>query len=75
MYDSTLRGELKAYDYELYGTFISYNPQTKQFEKYPRGWIRLDDDILEPEASLAGSFDRHANRILSAYVNQKGKRK
>ena len=75
LYDSNLRRGQEAYGYELYGTFISYNPQTKQFEKYPRGWIRLDDDILDPEASLAGSFDRHANRILSAYVNQKGKRK
>ena len=74
LYDSNLRRGLEAYGYELYGTFISYNPQTKQFEKYPRGWIRLDDDILDPEASLAGSFDRHANRILSAYANQKQKR-
>lgn len=75
LYDSNLRGELKAYDYELYGTFISYNPKTKQFEKYPRGWIKLDEDVLYSEHILADSFYRHADRILSAYVNQKQKRR
>ena len=73
LYDSNLRGELKAYDYELYGTFISYNPKTKQFEKYPRGWIKLDEDVLYSEHILADSFYRHADKILSAYANQKQK--
>lgn len=75
LYNSSIRRTLEPYSmYELYGTFISYNQKTKQFEKYPRGWIKLDDDITNPENSLANSFYRHANRILSAYANQKQKR-
>ena len=58
---------------DMYGTFISYNPKTKQFEKYPRGWIKLKEDIDEYGYILSSSLSRDADRILSAYVNQKQK--
>ena len=58
---------------DMYGTFISYNPKTKQFEKYPRGWIKLKEDIDEYGYILSSSLSHDADRILSAYVNQKQK--
>ena len=59
---------------DMYGTFISYNPKTKQFEKYPRGWIKLKEDIDEYGYILSSSLSRDADKILSAYANQKQKR-
>lgn len=58
---------------DMYGTFISYNPKTKQFEKYPRGWIRLKEDIDEYGYILSSSLSRDADKILSAYSDQKQK--
>ena len=58
---------------DMYGTFISYNPKTKQFEKYPRGWIKLKEDIDEYGYILSSSLSSDADKILSAYVNQKQK--
>ena len=58
---------------DMYGTFISYNPKTKQFEKYPRGWIKLKEDIDEYGYILSSSLSRDADKILSAYANQKQK--
>lgn len=60
---------------DMYGTFISYNPKTKQFEKYPRGWIKLKEDIDEYGYILSSSLSCDADKILSAYANQKQKRK
>ncbi|MBQ3039300.1 MAG: hypothetical protein IJD41_01935 [Alphaproteobacteria bacterium] len=58
---------------DQYGTFISYNPKTKQFEKYPRGWIKLENDILEFGYDLAKTLSNKTEEILSAYSNQKQK--
>lgn len=58
---------------DQYGTFISYNPKTKQFEKYPRGWIRLENDILEFGYDLTKTLSDKTEEILSAYSDQKQK--
>lgn len=58
---------------DKYGTFISYNPKTKQFEKYPRGWIRLENDILEFGYDLTKTLSDKTEEILSAYSDQKQK--
>ena len=58
---------------DMYGTFISYNPKTKLFEKYPRGWIKLKEDIDEYGYILSSSLSRDADKILSVYANQKQK--
>ncbi len=58
---------------DTYGTFISYNPKTKQFEKYPRGWIKLEEDMYEQGYHLTKTLSNKAEEILSAYTNQKQK--
>ena len=52
-----------------YSTFISYNPKTKQFEKYPRGWIKI-----KPNAGF-DTIQQHIRdnitEILSAFNKEK----
>lgn len=56
-----------------YGTFITYNTRTRQFEKYPRGWVEVCYD--------ANWFDFYhkvssqANDIFAVYADARQKRK
>lgn len=56
-----------------YGTFITYNTRTRQFEKYPRGWMEVCYD--------ANWFDFYhkvssqANDIFAVYADARQKRK
>ncbi len=58
---------------DQYGTFISYNPKTKQFEKYPRGWIKLENDMYEQGNPLTKTLSNKIEEILSAYSDKKQK--
>ena len=53
----------------FYSTFISYNPKTKQFEKYPRGWIRIGENASF--RTIQQHMHHNATEILSAFNKEK----
>ena len=53
----------------FYSTFISYNPKTKQFEKYPRGWIQIGEN--PSFRTIQQHMHHNATEILSAFNKEK----
>ena len=53
----------------FYSTFISYNPKTKQFEKYPRGWIQIGEKASL--RTIQQHMHHNATEILSAFNKEK----
>lgn len=55
--------------YTMYGTFISYNPKSRQFEKYPRGWIKLGNGANF--YNFYYTLKKNKDAILSVFDNTK----
>ena len=61
--------DIPSYCIMIYSTFISYNPKTGQFEKYPRGWIKMNANADYKDIKLR--LHRNSQEILSAYSDKK----
>ncbi len=51
--------------YLMYGTFISYNTTTRQFEKYPNGWMKIGNGANFED--FYNTLKNNTDKILSVY--------
>jgi len=49
----------------MYGTFISYNTTTRQFEKYPNGWMKIGNGANFED--FYNTVKNNTDKILSVY--------
>ncbi|MBO5696476.1 MAG: hypothetical protein J6S06_03110, partial [Alphaproteobacteria bacterium] len=70
-YNPRMKGVGDGYYY--YGTFITYNTMTRQFEKYPRGWMEVCYGANWVD--FYHKVSSQANDIFAVYADARQKRK